>query len=377
MAAGASPVEAVGVTPAFWAGRRVFLTGHTGFKGGWLALWLHRLGAQVTGFALPPATTPALYDLARVDTVLDAVTGDIREAGTLAAALRRARPEVVFHLAAQPLVLESYADPLGTYATNVMGTANLLEAVRAAGGVRAVVVVTTDKCYAPSDAPAGHREEDRLGGYDPYSSSKACAELVTEAWRASYFPAERHATHGVAVASVRAGNVIGGGDWSAHRLVPDLLGAFAAGTPAAVRHPGAVRPWQHVLEPLAGYLALAERLAGEGTTWGTAWNFGPDAADMRPVAQVADLLAEAWGRGAEWRAEPMTEAPRETPVLLLDSARARDRLGWAPRWSLPEALTHIAAWERARLAGADMQAVTLAQIDAYAVEAHRQAGFSP
>jgi len=371
VAAGARPVEAVGVTPAFWDGRRVFLTGHTGFKGGWLALWLHRLGARVTGFALPPATTPALYDLARVDTVLDAVTGDIREAGTLAAALRRARPEVVFHLAAQPLVLEGYADPLGTYATNVMGTAHLLEAVRQVSGVRAVVVVTTDKCYAPADAPGGHQEDDRLGGHDPYSSSKACAELVTDAWRASYFPPDRHATHGVAVASVRAGNVIGGGDWSAHRLVPDLLDAFAAGEPAMIRHPGAVRPWQHVLEPLAGYLALAERLSGEGPAWGTAWNFGPQADDMRPVAQVADLLAAAWGDGASWRAEPVAEAPRETAVLRLDSARARDRLGWAPRWALPEALAHIAAWERARRSGADMQAVTLGQIEAFEAARHR------
>ncbi len=365
MAGWSRALEAVGMTPGFWVGRRVFLTGHTGFKGGWLALWLEALGARVTGYALAPDTTPSLYETAGIDGVLTSVLGDVRDAAALTAAMAAAQPEVVLHLAAQPLVLASYDDPAGTWATNVMGTANLLEAVRRTPGVRAVVVVTTDKCYAPPAPPAGHREDDRLGGVDPYSASKAGTELVAASWRASFFPPAQYPRHGVALATVRAGNVIGGGDWSPHRLVPDLVAAFAAGRPALLRHPEAVRPWQHVLAPLHGYLLLAERLVLDGPSWGMGWNFGPALADAVPVREVAARLAAHWGPAARCALAPAAEAPHESPQLQLDSTLARTRLGWHPAWPLDEALRQVVAWEQARLAGQDMRAVCRRQIDAY------------
>ena len=352
------------MTPGFWRDRRVFLTGHTGFKGSWLALWLGRLGARVTGYALAPPPPPSLYEVAGVEQDLESVLADVRDADALEAAMRHACPEIVLHLAAQPLVRMSYADPVGTFATNVIGTVNLLEAVRRTPGVRAVVVVTTDKCYLNRERSLGYVEDDALGGHDPYSASKACAELVTASYRASYFPPGGHASHGVGIATARAGNVIGGGDWAPDRLVPDLINAFEAGIPATVRNPGAVRPWQHVLEPLRGYLDLAERLHQDGPDFAEAWNFGPGDEDTRTVGWVATRLAGRWGHGASWHTPPGLH-PHETSVLMLDSSKAHARLGWRPALPLIDALGRVADWARARLEGEDMRRFTLAQIDSY------------
>lgn len=351
-------------SPTFWHGRRVFITGHTGFKGGWLALWLQRLGAEVTGFALTPATTPNLFTLARVGEGMDSRIGDVRDAAALAATMRAARPEIVFHLAAQALVRTGYQAPVETYATNVMGTVHLLEAVRQMPSVRAVVNVTSDKCYDNREWLWGYREIEPLGGADPYSSSKACAELVTGAYRNAYFPPERYAEHGVAIASARAGNVIGGGDWAADRLVPDILRAIAAGEPARIRHSDAIRPWQHVLEPLAGYLILAERLTESGPAYAEAWNFGPAEDDAKPVRWIVERLTQAFGEAASWQPDTAPQ-PHEAHSLKLDSAKARARLGWRPRWNLTQALEAVVAWQRAYAAGEDLREVCGRQIDAY------------
>lgn len=351
-------------SPTFWHGRRVFITGHTGFKGGWLALWLQRLGAEVTGFALTPATTPNLFTLARVGEGMDSRIGDVRDAAALAATMRAARPEIVFHLAAQALVRTGYHAPVETYATNVMGTVHLFEAVRQTPSVRAVVNVTSDKCYDNREWLWGYREIEPLGGADPYSSSKACAELVTGAYRNAYFPPERYAEHGVAIASARAGNVIGGGDWAADRLVPDILRAIAAGEPARIRHSDAIRPWQHVLEPLAGYLMLAERLTEFGCAYAEAWNFGPAEDDTQPVRWIVERLTQAFGEGARWQLDTAPQ-PHEAHYLKLDSAKTRSRLGWRPRWNLTQALEAVVSWQLAHAAGEDLRQVCGRQIDAY------------
>ncbi len=352
-------------TPAFWKGRRVFLTGHTGFKGGWLALWLSQLGAQVRGFALDPYTSPNLFDTACLRSKVDDVRGDIRDAAALESAMREFAPDVVFHLAAQPLVRLSYADPMTTFETNVMGTARILDAVRRTPSVRAVVVVTTDKCYENKEWVWGYRETDPLGGYDPYSSSKACAEIVTAAFRQSYFPVEKHGGHGVAIATARAGNVIGGGDWSSDRLIPDLVRGFASGTPVPIRRPSAIRPWQHVLEPLRGYLLLAERLCGSrASECATAFNFGPAEEDARSVRWIADRMAAAWGGAASWVAEE-DGGVHEAGYLKLDASRASSVLSWRPRLHLAAAIDMSVHWFKAHAAGRDMQAETLQQITAY------------
>ncbi|NJD25041.1 MAG: CDP-glucose 4,6-dehydratase [Betaproteobacteria bacterium] len=352
------------VTPGFWAGKRVFLTGHTGFKGSWLSLWLQSLGAEVTGYALAPATTPSLFDLARVGNDMPSIIADIRDIDSLFSAVRAARPQIVLHLAAQALVSDGYRDPLGTLSTNVQGTANLLEALREESRVEAVVVVTSDKCYDNREWPWPYRESDPLGGHDPYSASKACAELVTASYRKSFL-----AEHGIAVATARAGNVFGGGDWSPNRLVPDLLAAFAGRTPAIVRRPGAIRPWQHVLEPLQGYLMLAERIAREPRLAG-AWNFGPCESDCLTVGDIATRLAAIWGEGASWHPESST-FPHEASMLRLDSSQARERLGWRPCLTIDSALAATVSWYRAWLTAADMQAVTLAQIRDFHTHASR------
>ncbi len=350
-----------------WQGRRVLVTGHTGFKGGWLALRLHAMGAEVTGLALDPPSDPSLFAAARLDGLVDHVTGDIRDAATVHAVVRRTRPEAIFHLAAQPLVRVSYAEPVETYATNVMGTVNVLEAARQAGGVRAIVSVTSDKCYANREWDWPYRESDSLGGHDPYSSSKACAELLTAAYRASYFGGEGAPL----VASVRAGNVIGGGDWAADRLVPDLVRAFEAGVAPVIRAPDAVRPWQHVLEALGGYVMIAERLLAGERRFADAWNFGPGDEDARPVRWIVERMRQAWG-GGEAAVIDGGPQPHEAGLLRLDSSRARAALGWRPALTLGETIDWIVAWHKAVGGGEDARAVTLRQIGDHAERVERQ-----
>lgn len=358
-----------GGSPAgFWNGRRVFLTGHTGFKGGWLALWLAHLGAEVRGYALDPWTEPNLFGAARVGDLVDDVRGDIRDAARLDSSMREFRPEVVFHLAAQPLVRYSYEDPIGTYETNVIGTARVLDAVRRTPSVRAVVSVTTDKCYENKEWVWPYRESDPLGGYDPYSSSKACAEIVSAAFRQSYFPVARLAEHRVAVATARAGNVIGGGDWSTDRLLPDLVRGFLSGEPVRIRRPHAIRPWQHVLEPLHGYMRLAEELFAEAPSaarFATAYNFGPNEEDAQPVSWIAERMTNFWGDGASWVLDD-DHGPHEAGYLRLDASRARHDLGWTPHLRLEIALKWLVEWYRTWQASPDhMQRFTLSQIDRY------------
>lgn len=361
-------MEMTGDDAAFWRGRRVFLTGHTGFKGSWLALWLQRKGAFVTGYALDPPSNPSMFVLARVALGMEDERGDVRDLAALRGALVKAAPEVVFHMAAQSLVRPSYADPVGTYATNVMGVVNLLEAVREAASVRAVVIVTSDKCYENKEWLWGYRENEAFGGGDPYSSSKGCAELVTAAYRRSFFtarPGSRAAPP--AVATARAGNVIGGGDWSVDRLAPDAIRAFSSGATLRIRHPDAVRPWQHVLDPLAGYLRLAEALFTKGNAFAEGWNFGPAPGDEQPVRVLADRLADLWGDGARWERDGGVQLP-EHHYLRLDCAKARARLGWISRLDLETALRLTVAWRRAHLAGADLRTVSLEQIAAFETE---------
>ena len=366
----------------FWRGRRVFLTGHTGFKGGWMSLWLAHLGADVRGYALDPWTDPSFFDIVRIGEVVEDIRGDIRDGAQLDASMREFRPEVVFHLAAQPLVRRSYEHPIETYETNVIGTARLLDAVRRTPTVRAVVSVTTDKCYENREWVWPYRETDPLGGYDPYSSSKACAEIVSAAFRQSYFPVERLSEHGVAVATARAGNVIGGGDWSSDRLIPDLVRGFLSGEPVRIRRPNAIRPWQHVLEPLYGYIRLAEELLGDAPRaahFASAYNFGPGEDDARPVSWIAERMAAFWGNGASWVLDA-DAGPHEAGYLRLDASRARRDLNWTPRLRLETALEWLVQWYRAWQSGPDtgkpdggrMQALTLTQIAAYSELLTRQ-----
>ena len=347
-----------------FSGRRVFLTGHTGFKGSWLALALVRMGATVRGYALDPSTEPSLFQSVGLRSLIDDVRGDIRDLDTLGRAMREFAPEVVFHLAAQPLVRRSYADPLGTYATNVMGTGNVLETIRTLPSVRAAVVVTTDKCYLNREWRWGYRETDPLGGYDPYSSSKACAEILTASYRSSYFSSESLERHGVLLATARAGNVIGGGDWSEDRLIPDLVRGFIGGQPVPIRRPLSVRPWQHVLEPLKGYLLLAEKLLTGDKSFADAWNFGPWDDDAWPVERIATAMSARWGGGATW-VQDGEPSVHEAGLLKLDSSKARAELGWQPRLRLGVALEWLVDWYKAFQAGEEMQSFTLDQIAAY------------
>jgi CDP-glucose 4,6-dehydratase len=357
--------DLVMTTSGFWSGRRVFVTGHTGFKGSWLCLWLERLGAQVTGFALEAPTQPSLFEEAGLARSIAHVTGDVRNAAAVRDAMKRAEPEIVFHLAAQSLVRQSYTDPVETFATNVMGTVHVLDAARQVAGVRAVINVTSDKCYENLETGRAYVEADTLGGHDPYSNSKACSELVTMAYRQSFFTRAGDSSNTVGIASARAGNVIGGGDWAVDRLVPDLLRAFDRGTAAVVRRPHSVRPWQHVLEPLAGYLALAERLHAQPAPYSGAWNFGPRAGDMRPVVDIAAALTSALGAGAAFVVQPEAGAPHEAGLLMLDASKARNDLGWDSALKLDEALVWIAEWHRARQRGASVRDITLDQIARY------------
>ncbi|MDD5329849.1 MAG: CDP-glucose 4,6-dehydratase [Sulfuricella sp.] len=352
------------VNPAFWHGKKVFLTGHTGFKGSWLSVWLQQLGAETTGYALSPPTNPSLFEVANVAQGMKSIIGDIRDGVALAKAMREASPDVVIHMAAQPLVRRSYVDPVETYSTNVMGTVHVLEAVRQTPSVRALVNVTSDKCYENREWPWGYRECEPMGGFDPYSSSKGCAELVAAAYRNSFFNPEKYGGHRVALASVRAGNVIGGGDWAEDRLIPDILRAIGEGRPVVIRNPHAIRPWQHVLEPLAGYLQLARKLVEDGTVYGEGWNFGPNDEDARPVQWIVEQLTQQWGDGASWQLDRANH-PHEAHYLKLDCSKARARLGWQPRWNLAHTLEMIVAWQRAYLARQDMREITLEQIRTY------------
>ncbi|WP_041973056.1 CDP-glucose 4,6-dehydratase [Geobacter sp. OR-1] len=348
----------------FWQGKKVFLTGHTGFKGSWLSIWLHSLGAKVTGYALDPPTDPSLFDMAGVSELLTSVIADVRDLDRLKAAMIAATPDIVIHMAAQPLVRDSYKIPVETYAINVMGTVHLLEAVRSCPSVRAVVNVTTDKVYENREWVWGYREEEPFGGYDPYSNSKGCSELVTAAYRSSYFnPAEYH-RHGVAVASARAGNVIGGGDWAGDRLIPDIVRAIMAGEKVLIRNPHAIRPWQHVLEPLSGYLLLAQRLFENSVAYAEGWNFGPADDDARPVEWVVRELCSKWGNGAGYLIDD-GEHPHEASYLKLDCSKARMRLGWRPRWDLATALDRIVAWTKEYIGGNDLRETCRLQIIEY------------
>lgn len=351
------------MTPSFWNGRRVFITGHTGFKGAWLSLWLGELGAKVSGYALPPATEPNLFTLGGVaDHLVTNTIADICDLESVCCAMRSADPEIVIHMAAQPLVRESYADPIGTYATNVMGTVHVLEAVRSLPGIRAVVVVTTDKCYENREWVWGYREVDRLGGCDPYSNSKACSELVTAAYRQSFFHSDACMT---AIATARAGNVIGGGDWSNDRLVPDILrGCFTLSGEVRLRNPLAVRPWQHVLEPLSGYLLLAERLASGEKGYDEGWNFGPDLGDERAVIDVAQAIITSLGVG-KLVVDHDPNALHEAILLQLDCAKARAKLGWKPRFRFEETIAFTSTWYAAWQQGKEMKTFTRSQIREY------------
>ena len=349
---------------AFWQGKRVFLTGHTGFKGGWLSLWLQQLGAEVTGYALEAPTSPSLFEVAGVARGMVSIIGDVRDGESLKRAMAEARPEIVIHMAAQPLVRYSYVNPVETYATNVMGVVNLLEAVRATAGVRSVVNVTSDKCYENREWPWGYRENEAMGGYDPYSNSKGCAELVTAGYRSSFFNAEKYAEHGIAVGSGRAGNVIGGGDWALDRLIPDMLRAIGASQPVMIRNPHSIRPWQHVLEPLSGYLTLAEKLYTEGPVYAEGWNFGPHDIDAKPVEWIIERMTQEWGAGASWQLDGQNH-PHEATYLKLDCSKARGQLGWHPRWDIGQTIAKIVEWHKACDQGADMREFTLAQITTY------------
>jgi CDP-glucose 4,6-dehydratase len=335
------------INKEFWQGRRTLVTGHTGFKGSWLCLWLQALGAELKGLALEPPTKPSLFEVAHVAEHMDHSVVDIRDFKELSKLVANFRPEVVIHMAAQPLVRQSYRQPIETYATNVMGTVHVLEAARSCGSVKAIVNVTTDKCYENREWVWGYRENERMGGHDPYSSSKGCAELVSNAYRTSFLE-----DAGIALATARAGNVIGGGDWAADRLIPDTLRALQVGDPVLIRNPQAIRPWQHVLEPLSGYLMLAERLYIKRNAFAEAWNFGPEDRDARPVKWIVENLCQKWGNGAKW-------------TLKLDISKAIHRLHWMPLWSLEKALERIIEWQRAWLNGKDMRHACHEQISEY------------
>ena len=352
------------INPEFWHGKRVFITGHTGFKGAWLSLWLGELGATVKGFSLPAPTNPNLFAVANVSLGMNSEIGDVRDFEHLYASIEEFRPEIVFHLAAQPLVRYSYRNPLETYSTNVMGTVHLLEAIRLVGGVKAVVNITSDKCYENREWIWAYRENEALGGYDPYSNSKGCAELVTSAYRNSFFNINDYSHHGTALASARAGNVIGGGDWAEDRLVPDILQSFQNNRPVLLRNPHAIRPWQHVLEPLSGYLLVAQYLYLDGLAFAESWNFGPNHDDAKSVQYIGDKMVKLWNNGASWKHDGDVH-PHEANYLRLDCSKAKSRLGWRACWDLSSTLERIVLWQKAWLDGKDMREYSLREIRDY------------
>ena len=348
----------------FWHGKKVFITGHTGFKGSWLCLWLSVLGADITGYALQPPTQPNMYELCKLHELVTSIIGDVRDSGFLTQSMLSAQPEIVIHLAAQPLVCESYKNPVETYAINVLGTVHVLEAVRKCNSVKAFVNVTTDKCYENKEWLWSYRENETLGGYDPYSNSKACSELVTASYRSSFFNPANYATHGVAVASARAGNVIGGGDWAADRLIPDCLKALLLNDKIIIRSPYAIRPWQHVLEPLNGYMLLAQKLYEEGTEFGEGWNFGPNDCDAKPVEWVVMKMCQLWGHNAAYEVDKAAH-PHEAYYLKLDCSKATARLNWSPKWDLEHTLAKVIEWVQAYQEQSNMRDMSLTQIQEY------------
>lgn len=353
-------MESLVIDPSFWKGRHVFVTGHTGFKGSWLSLWLKLLGANITGYALEPPTNPALFEDAKVAEALQHnIYGDIRDADTFTKAMQNAKPEIVIHMAAQPLVLESYKDPVGTYTTNVMGTVNLFEAIRKISGIKATLNITTDKCYENKEWTWGYREIEPMGGHDPYSSSKGCAELVSSAYRRSFFQQD-----GVELATARAGNIIGGGDWAKDRIVPDAIRALMNNKTLLVRNPTATRPWQHVLEPLSGYLMLCQQLVKQPNKYAEGWNFGPNEEDAQTVLNVADIIVKNWGEQASWGLDEGTHI-HEAHFLKLDCSKAKTQLKWKPIWNLERALNETVQWYKAWHNKADMYKFSLNQIKTY------------
>lgn len=343
----------------FWTGKRVFITGHTGFKGSWLSLWLQSLGADLAGFALNPPTNPSMFQLANIGQGMKSYIGDIKDLNLIEKVVSEVRPEIVIHMAAQPLVRYSYQNPMETYGTNVMGTVHLLEALRRVKGTKVIVNVTSDKCYENKEWVWGYREDESMGGFDPYSNSKGCSELVTSAYQRSFFQAE-----GIGLASARAGNVIGGGDWAQDRLVPDIIRSFEARKPVVIRSPDAIRPWQHVLEPLSGYLTLAEALWHNPTQFSQAWNFGPKEGDEKPVSWIVERMVDLWGESASWSLEQEPQ-PHEAHFLKLDISKARRSLLWAPRWGIQKALDKTISWHKAWLSCKNLKLITLEQINEF------------
>jgi len=359
------------VNPEFWQGKRVFLTGHTGFKGSWLSLWLQSMGAVVKGYALAPATEPSLFEVASAGEMIESEIGDIRNLEQLQTSMEAFTPDILIHMAAQPLVRLSYKEPIETYEINVMGTVKVLEAARSCPTLKAIVSVTTDKCYENKEWVWGYREDEPMGGYDPYSSSKGCAELVTAAYRRSFMQ-----DLGIGLASARAGNVIGGGDWSDDRLIPDILGAFEKEEAVVIRNPKSTRPWQHVLEPLSGYLVLAQKLYEKPSEYAEGWNFGPHDDDAKPVGWILDRMVKAWGKGAGWKLDEGNH-PHEAGYLKLDVSKAKALLGWQPTWHLESALQRIINWHQAWLSGKNMQVVCLQEINEYMRDMnHENNGFN-
>lgn len=355
------------IKPEFWKNKRVFLTGHTGFKGGWLSLWLKSLGSIVKGYALEPDTEPNLFSVANISEEMKSVIADVRELDTLRTNMQSFAPDILIHMAAQPLVRYSYDEPVETFSTNVMGTVNVLESARNCPSLKAIVNVTTDKCYENKEWVWGYREDEPMGGHDPYSSSKACAELVTSAYQRSFFNIEWSPS----LASVRAGNVIGGGDWADDRLIPDILRAFEKNNPVIIRNPLSTRPWQHVLEPLSGYLVLAQHLYEQGHEYDEGWNFGPNDTDVKPVSWILDEMVNIWGQDAQWEIDDKNH-PHEAGYLKLDCSKARARLAWQPTWNLSKTLNKIVCWQKAWQQGADMKVHCYNEIQEYTKDMNRE-----
>ncbi len=352
------------MTVDFWRDKKVLLTGHTGFKGSWLSVWLQVLGAKVVGYSLPSHTQPCLFDLAQVSDRMNSIVGDVRDLAHLVEVMAEYQPEIVIHMAAQALVREGYKNPVDTYAVNVMGTVNVLDAVRQVRGIKAVVNVTSDKCYENREWIWGYRENEAMGGYDPYSGSKGCSEIVTATYRNSFFNPTEYERHGVGVATARAGNVIGGGDWASDRLIPDILKAWQNEQKVIIRYPNAIRPWQHVLEPLSGYLTLAEHLYKDGASYSGAWNFGSKESDAQSVSWIIEEMANLWGKDADWEQDTLSQ-PHEANYLKLDCSKARSQLKWHPKLDLKTALAWIVGWTKSLQSGANMRDITINQINQF------------